>query len=418
MFELMEELYPLHRSITGEGLRETLRRIDKQVPLTVHEVPSGTRVFDWTVPREWNLREAYVANARGERVIDVRRSNLHVVGYSTPVRARLRLGELREHLFTLPEHPAWIPFRTTYYRESWGFCLSHDELLRLEDGEYEVVIDATLEDGALTYGEYVVGGETPDEVLISCHVCHPSLCNDNLSGIALATMLARMVSGVRPRYTYRFLFIPGTIGSITWLARNRDRVGRIAHGLVVVAVGDPGALTYKKTRRGDTELDRVVQHVLERSGRPHEIVDFYPWGYDERQYCSPAFDLSVGCLSRTPHGRFPEYHTSADDLDFVRPDALADSLATYLEVLTVLEDNARYQATHPEGEPQLGRRGLYRTVGGAGGKLAELPLLWVLNLSDGRHTLLDIAERSRLDFRTIRAAADTLLAHDLLVRLA
>jgi len=412
MYGLVEELYPIGRSITGDGVRETLRRLQKEIPLTVHEVPTGTPVFDWTVPKEWNVREAYVANARGERVIDYRRSNLHLVGYSVPVRARMRLDELRPRLHTLPERPAWIPFRTSYYRETWGFCLAHQDLDRLEDGEYEVVVDTTLADGALTYGEYAIAGRRDDEILISCHVCHPSLCNDNLSGIALATVLARALAGCAPRYSYRFLFIPGTIGSITWLARNRERVSRIAHGLVLACLGDPGRVTYKRSRRGDAVIDRAARHVL--SARDHAIVDFTPWGYDERQYCSPAFDLPVGCLSRTPHGRFPEYHTSADDLTLVRPEALADSLGVVLEILGVLEGDARYRSTNPACEPQLGRRGLYRALGGATGPPDEMPLLWVLNQADGRHTLLDVAERSGIEFRRIRRAADLLLEHGLL----
>jgi aminopeptidase-like protein len=415
LHRFMAELYPICRSLTGDGVRETLRRIQKHVPLTVHEVPSGTPVLDWTVPKEWTIRDAWVADARGRRVIDFQRSNLHVVGYSVPVRARLSLGELRPHLHTLPDRPHWIPYRTSYWEPRWGFCLPHAVLETLDEGPYEVVIDSALEDGHLTYGECWLPGEEPDEILISAHVCHPSLANDNLSGIAVATYLCRALAEERRRYSYRFLFAPGTIGAITWLARNEAVVPRIKAGLVVVCVGDPGHLTWKKTRRGDTELDRAVAHVLRHSGRPHEIVDFFPYGYDERQYGSPGFDLAVGVLSRTPHARFPEYHTSADDLDFVRPESLADSFAVYRAVLGVLDGNRTYRNLCPKGEPQLGRRGLYRSLGGhldAAGR--EMAMLWVLNLSDGRWSLLDIAERSGLPFTTVRAAADLLLAHGLL----
>lgn len=415
MHRFMAELYPICRSLTGEGVRETLRRIQKHVPLTVHEVPSGTPVLDWTVPKEWTIRDAWVVDARGRRVIDFQRSNLHVVGYSVPVRATLSLRELGPHLHTLPDRPHWIPYRTSYWEPRWGFCLPHAVLESLDEGPYEVVIDSTLEDGHLTYGESLLPGEEPEEVLISAHVCHPSLANDNLSGIALAAFLARALADERRRYSYRFLFAPGTIGAITWLARNETVVPRIQAGLVVVCVGDPGHLTWKKTRRGDTELDRAVAHVLCHSGRPHEIVDFSPYGYDERQYGSPGFDLAVGSLSRTPHGRFPQYHTSADDLDFVRPEFLADSFAVALAVLGVLDNNRTYRNLYPRGEPQLGRRGLYRSLGGhldAAGR--EMAMLWVLNLSDGRWSLLDIAERSGLPFTTVRAAADLLLAHGLL----
>jgi aminopeptidase-like protein len=410
---LATELFPIPRSLTGEGVRETLRLLGKRIPLTVHEVPTGTRAFDWTVPREWNLRDAWVANARGERVIDVRRSNLHVVGGSVPVRRRMSLDELRPHLHTLPDHPEWIPFRTAYYSETWGFCLAHRDYLRLTPGEYEVVIDASLEDGSLTYGECLLEGEGPDEVLVSTHVCHPSLANDNASGLALATLLAECLATVRRRYSYRFVFVPGTIGSLTWLSRNETRLGRIRHGLVVVCAGDPGPFSYKKTRRGDTELDRAALHVLRHAGVAHEVVDFFPWGYDERQYSSPGFDLPVGSLSRTPHGRYPQYHTSADDLTFVTPQALGDSLVRYLEILEVLEGNAIYRNLCSKGEPQLGRRGLWRPIGGQAAG-SELALLWVLNFSDGRASLLDIAERAGLPFRVIRRAADALCAHGLL----
>jgi len=417
MHELIADLLPICRSITGDGIRETLRRLHELVPLVVHEVPSGTKVLDWTVPNEWNIRDAWVKNARGERVVDFRRSNLHVVNYSVPVRRTVGLAELLSHCFSLPEHPDWIPYRTSYYAETWGFCLTQRQLEALPDEEYEVCIDATLAPGALTYGELVLPGEMSDEILVSCHVCHPSMCNDNLSGVAVATLLAHHLRSERRRYTYRFLFIPGTIGSITWLARNEDVVPRIKHGVVLASVGDAGRVHYKRTRQGNAEIDRAVAHVLGHAGHPFELMDFTPYGYDERQYCSPGYDLAVGCLSRTPYARYPEYHTSADDLEFVRPEALADSYATLLATFAVLEGNARYLNTSPKGEPQLGRRGLYGPVGGGSGgaeRVDELALLWVLNLSDGRHSLLDIAERSGKPFGAIRRAADRLIASGLL----
>jgi len=415
MYALIEELYPLCRSITGDGLRETLRRVGSRIPLDIVEVPSATPVLDWTVPNEWNIRDAWVADARGERVIDFRRSNLHVLNYSAPVRRRMTLTELRPHLFTLPEHPDWIPYRTSYYQENWGFCLEHRRLERLAEGEYEVVIDSTLAPGSLSYGECVVKGSTADEVLVSCHACHPSLANDNLSGIAVATALARALGERRLRYTWRFLFIPGTIGSITWLATHAEVVPRIRHGLVVSCVGDDGGFTYKRSRRGDATVDRAVQHVLRHGGARHSVEDFVPYGYDERQYCSPGFNLPVGCFMRTPNGRYPEYHTSADNLDLVRPDALAGSLEVLLQVAEVLEGEGQYLNKSPRGEPQLGRRGLYGATGG----VAQLPgfefaLLWVLNYSDGEHTLLDIAERSGTAFGGIRRAAEELIKAGLL----
>lgn len=409
---LIADLYPLCRSITGDGVRETLRRLQQYVPLAIHEVPTGTRVLDWTVPKEWNIKDAYIKNMQGERVVDFHRSNLHVVGYSRPVRARLSLDELKHHLFTLPANPDWIPYRASFFKESWGFCLSHNQLLKLKDPEYEVCIDSTMEDGYLTFGEHYLAGETTDEVLISTHVCHPSLCNDNLSGIAIVTLLAERLALESRRYSYRFLFIPATIGSITWLAGNEDNVPNIKHGLVVAGVGDPGNLTYKRSRRGDAEIDRVVAHVMKHAHQDHEILDFCPEGYDERQFCSPGFDLPVGCFMRTAHGRYDEYHSSGDNLDFVRPESLEDSFNKLLDVFHVLENNGAYLSQNPKCEPQLGKRGLYRGYPENG--IDETAVLWVLNLSDGNHTLLDIAERSGVSFATIRNAANELLARDLL----
>jgi len=410
MHALIGEMYPLCRSITGAGFRETLSMVSRRIPLDIHEVPTGTPVFDWTVPKEWNIRDAYVKNGAGERVIDFRKSNLHVVSYSIPVEATLSLKELKTHLFTLPEQPDRIPYRTAYYQETWGFCLSHQELLKMEEDRYKVRIDSSLEPGNLTYGECYLSGEEEHEILISCHACHPSLCNDNLSGVAMVTFLAKHLSAQpNRRYSYRFLFIPGTIGSITWLSLNEDRVHRIRHGLVAACLGDPGRMTYKKTRRGDAEIDKAVTHVLQHSGQDYEILDFSPYGYDERQYGSPGFNLPVGCLMRTPYGRYPEYHTSADDLAFVSPASLADSFMQYLAVLRVLENNRTYVNLNPKCEPQLGRRGLYRLMGGdreAG--FDQMSMLWVLNLSDGGHTLLDIAERSGRPFAAIRRAATAL----------
>jgi aminopeptidase-like protein len=372
-------------------------------------------VFDWTVPREWNIRDAYVRNSRGEKVIDFKNSNLHVVNYSIPVKAKLSLNELKQHLHAMPDRPDWIPYRTSYYRESWGFCVSQRQLDSLPEDDYEVVVDSSLEKGSLSYAECLVPGESEEEVLISCHACHPSLCNDNLSGLAVATFLAQALAGMKRRYSYRFLFIPGTIGSITWLSRNEPVVPRIRHGLVLACVGDRGTFSYKKSRRGNAEIDRAVLHVLATSGSPYNVRDFSPYGYDERQYCSPGFNLPVGCLNRTQHGKFPEYHTSADDLSFVVQDALAGTLRFCLDVFRVLESNETFLNLNPKCEPQLGRRGLYRSMGGhADTETLELAMLWVLNLSDGQHSLLDIAERSALKFDTILQASKLLQEHKLL----
>jgi aminopeptidase-like protein len=415
IYSLIRDLYPICRSITGEGFRETLARIQTEIPLDVHEVPSGTQVFDWIVPKEWKIRDAYVKNTRGNRIIDFRKHNLHIVNYSVPVHRKMSLVELRTHLHTLPDQPDWIPYRTSYYKENWGFCLSHNHLQTMREDEYEVCIDSALENGSLTYGECYLSGESEAEVLISCHACHPSLCNDNLSGVAIATFLAKYLGQAQLRYSYRFLFIPGTIGAITWLSRNEDQINAIQHGLVLTCVGDRGHITYKKTRRGDAEIDRAVAHVLKHSGHRYDIEDFSPYGYDERQYCSPGFNLPVGCLMRTPHGKFPEYHSSADNLGLMDPASLADSLISCLSVFHVLENNGWYCNKNPKCEPQLGRRGLYRTMGGnRDEKLQETAMLWVLNQSDGEHSLLDIAERSGLAFETVHDAASLLLGQGLL----
>jgi aminopeptidase-like protein len=413
-YEVIEALYPICRSITGDGVRQSLRLLQGTVPLQIREVPTGTQVFDWTVPKEWNIRDAYIKKA-GDRIVDFQRSSLHVLNYSIPIAQRMSLAELRPHLFTLPETPDWIPYRTSYYREAWGFCLTQTELDRMEEGEYEVYIDSTLEPGSLTYGEYRIQGATDDEVLFSCHACHPALCNDNLSGMTTAARLARLLDGVSLRYSYRFLWIPGTIGAITWLARNESILPRIKHGLVLSCVGDSGPFTYKRSRRGDAEVDRAVEHVLRHSGNDFEVLDFTPYGYDERQYCSPGINLPVGCFMRTPNGRYPQYHTSADDLTLVTPSSLGESLFQLMQVVQVFEENRPYLNLQPKCEPQLGRRGLYRQMGGIKDAAArEMAILWTLNLSDGRHDLLDIAIHSGIPFHQVSTVADALKEVNLL----
>ncbi|HEB88393.1 MAG TPA: DUF4910 domain-containing protein [Deltaproteobacteria bacterium] len=418
MEALIEALYPICRSITGDGLRETLGIIAERIPLERHEVATGTPVLDWTVPPEWNIRDAWIKDASGQRIVDYKASNLHVVNYSRPVPPqRLALAELDAHLHSLPEHPDWIPYRTAYYEESWGFCLPHAQRIRLEPGEYEVCIDSTLEAGALSYGELLIAGESEKEVLVSTHVCHPSLCNDNLSGIAVATWLAAELAKRKPGLSYRFLFIPGTIGAITWLERNRHRLDRIAHGLTLVCLGNDEPLRYKRTLSGHAEIDRVMEFVLRNSEGDFEIRDFHPYGYDERQYNSPGFRLPVGSLMRGVHGEFPEYHSSADNLDFVHIPLLEEAADRLLEVFAILETNGRYRNRAPFGEPQLGRRGLYRGMGGeADPRSLSQAMLWILQFSDGTNDLLSIAERSGLPWAILRNAAERLEEHDLLER--
>ncbi|MCB1022253.1 MAG: DUF4910 domain-containing protein [Acidobacteria bacterium] len=411
MHAFAERAYPLCRSITGDGLRRTLDMISELAPLERSEVPSGTRVLDWEIPKEWNIRDAWVADASGKRLIDFRRHNLHVVNYSAPVRRRMRFEELRPKLHTMPGRPDWIPYRTSYYSEDWGFCLSERQLEAFDrDQEYEVVIDSTLEAGALSYGERLLPGESEDEVLISAHCCHPSLANDNLAGIAVAVALARELEARPRRYSYRFVFAPGTIGAIAWLARNPEAARRVRHGLVLALLGDPGPQTYKRSRRGDAEIDRAATLVLGKE----RVRDFDPEGYDERQYGSPGFNLAVGRLTRSPHGEYAQYHSSADDLDLVRPEYLEESLRNALAIVDVLERNRTYRNRVPYGEPQLGRRGLYAHFGGAEGNELRKAVLWALNLSDGETSLLGVAERSGMPFERIADAAELLLGSEML----
>jgi aminopeptidase-like protein len=417
MHALMRYLYPICRSLTGRGVQETFDIINRHVPFELTHVPSGTRIYDWTIPNEWNIRDAWIADSQGRRVVDFRESNLHVLAYSVPVRVTLTLGELRKHLFTLPDKPDWIPFRSSYYDENWGFCLTQRHLDQLAHDTYDVCIDSSLGAGHLTYGEYTVPGSTDDEIIISSYICHPSLCNDGLSGVVLVVALARHMSRRSTKYSYRFLLSPGTIGPLTWLSRNEHRLARVRHGLVAACVGDRGSVTYKKSRRGDAEIDRAVANVLRHSGDPYAVEEFVPWGGDERQFCSPGFDLAVGSLMRTPPGSFAEYHTSADDLNFVSAESLTDSFNKYVQVFDVLEGNTTYLNHNPKGEPQLGKRGLYKAISTGAPRedeVAERALLWILNLSDGKHSLLDISDRGNLPFSAIRSAATTLEEHGLI----
>jgi aminopeptidase-like protein len=415
MRALLEALYPLHRTVAGPGGRATLARIGEHIPLRVHEVPTGTQVYDWTIPREWQIRDAWVADAAGRRVIDYQRSNLHVVGHSRPIHATVDRSELLAHLHSRPAQPDVIPYHTSPYVETWGFCDRQRTIDALTDDAYEVHIDADLIDGALSYGECVLPGSTDEEVIVSTHTCHPSLANDNVSGMVVSTFLAAALAGRPHRYTYRFLFAPGTIGAITWLARNVATHDRIRHGLIIAGVGDTGGHTYKRSFGETAGIDRAVELALRDHGGTFAVEAFRPWGYDERQYNAPGFRLPFGRLSRTPHGTYPEYHTSADDLDFVHDASLTDSLALLLEVVDILERDRRPVSTAPYGEPRLSDRGLMSGVGGRPGVTRdEFAVLWVLSMADGDHSLIDIADRSALPFTSVADAADALTAVGLL----
>jgi aminopeptidase-like protein len=417
LHDQITRLFPLPRSLTGDGVRATLAVLAETLPLEVHEVPTGSPALDWTVPREWRAHGATLTAPDGRVVADLATDPLALVGYSAPFRGRLALEELRPHLHSLPDRPTLTPYRTSYYREDWGLCLPHRQVESLAPGDYDVVVDTELVDGSLTYGELVLPGSSPGEVLFSAHVCHPAQANDNLSGVVLAAWLAAELSR-RPsrRWTYRFLFAPGTLGALVWLERHRDAAERVRAGLVLTGLGDGSGLSYKRSRRGDSLVDRTLEHVL-RSEPQTRVLPFSPYGYDERQFCSPGFDLPVGRLSRGVHGEYAEYHTSADDLSFVSPPQLAASAAVLERVVDVLERDRTFRNTSPYGEPQLGRRGLYRDLGATPVDRAsqEMALLWVLNLSDGTAGLLEVADRSGLPFAVIADAAQRLVEAELLV---
>ena len=413
---MITELFPITRSLTGEGVRESLQIIKRYLPeLKIENIPSGEKVLDWEIPKEWNIREAWIKDPDGKIVVNLHNHNLHVMGYSIPVSKKLSLEELKPKLYTLPDQPDVIPYRTTYYRPDWGFCLSHNQFASLKDGIYEVYIDSQIEPGFLNYGELYIQGKTEQEFLLSCYICHPSMANDNLSGVGLLAELAGAVLKKPNHFSYRFLFIPETIGSIAWLHRNKSRTQQIKLGLVATCLGDPGSFTYKKSRRGNADIDRITEFVLKRSEFQHVIEGFFPFGSDERQYCSPGFNLPVGCLMRSRYSRFKEYHTSADNLEFITPKALGETFSIYQQVIGVAERNFKYKNLKPFGEPALGKRGLYKNERvQADFPDIQLAYLWVLNFSDGNHDLLDITEKSGLSFDVISEATTILEKHDLI----
>lgn len=451
MYQLMKELFPICRSITGNGVRQTLEIIKKHIPLENHEVPSGTKVYDWIIPKEWNIQDAYIIDPNGEKIVDFKKSNLHVVNYSTPINQKISLSELKKHIHTIPEKPDLIPYVTSYYLENWGFCMAHNQFVNLKEGDYHIVIDSKLDNGNLTYGEYLIPGKSEDEILLSCYVCHPSMCNDNLSGVVLLTMLAKYLQSFKNNYSIRFLFIPETIGAITWLNNNEDNITKIKHGLVATCLGDSGSLTYKRTRNGNDEIDKTVENILKKSNMKFRVLDFFPWGSDERQFCSPGFNLSVGSLLRSIYGSngFPEYHTSGDNLNFMSVKSLAESFTIYLSILFELESNFYlhsqnsksniiknlkrcseneksesdeiYINLNPKCEPQLGKRGLYHQSGGQESTMKqrknEFAIFWILNLSDGNHTIQDISKRSGIPLEDLQTNIKILINTKLLQKI-
>lgn len=410
-----DRLWPILRSISGEGVRQSHDILSELVPLERTEVPSGSKALDWQVPSEWVVREAFVIGPDGTRVLDVRDHTLHVLNYAVPFRGTLSRAQLEEHLYSLPEQPDAIPYVTSYYTPRWGFCLTHRQRQALPEGDYEVVVDTDFIAGSLTLSEAVLPGTSDREVLISTYTCHPSLANNELSGPLVAAFLyRRLARWDARRLTYRFVFLPETIGSLAYLQQRGEHLReRVVAGYVVTCIGDSAPFTYKRSRRGDSLADRAALHVL--AGHDDaRILDFFPSGSDERQYCSPGFDLPVGSLMRSMYGTYPEYHTSLDDRDFISFPAMQASVTAYEAILRVLEQNCTYRNLEPYGEPNLGRRGLYPPRG------TNLPperlsaILWVLNFSDGRHDLLAIAERSGLALGTLADAARSCLEAGLL----
>jgi aminopeptidase-like protein len=410
MHQLMTDLFPICRSITGNGVRETLRIIQQHVPLTTHEVPSGTEVLDWTVPKEWNIRDAYVLDDRGEKLIDFRKNNLHVVSYSMAVNKAVTLSELQQHLYSLEDQPDAIPYVTSYYEERWGFCLSHDQRVRLKEGTYRVVVESEFVDGSLTYGELLIRGSSEREVFLSTYICHPSMANNELSGPVVTTFLAKWIASRPRRYSYRIVFVPETIGSITYLSRNLDHLQtNMVAGFNVTCVGDDRAYSYLPSRNGSTLADRAALSIL-----THHHPDFIRYSYldrgsDERQYCSPGVDLPVASVMRSKYREYPEYHTSLDDLKVATPAGLQGGFAALRDCLDLLERNRVYRATCL-GEPQLGRRGLYPPVGTKQSHRQVKSMLDVLAYADGTRDLIEISNLIHVPVSQLYPIIDRLVA--------
>lgn len=417
MYDLVAQLFPICRSITGNGVRQTLEIIKGHIPLETHEVPTGTQAFDWTVPREWNIRDAYVLDPGGQKVIDFQKNNLHVVGYSTPVDRTVTLAELQEHLHSLPERLDAIPYVTSYYEERWGFCLADIQRNMMSEGEYRVVIDSELKEGHLTYGELVIPGSSSQEVFLSTYVCHPSMANNELSGPAVTTWLAKWIAGAPRRYTYRLVFIPETIGSLVYLSRNLEHLREhVIAGFNITCVGDDRAYSFLPTRNGGTLADRVALNVLQGAHPDFKASSFLERGSDERQYCSPGVDLPVVSVMRSKYGCYPEYHTSLDNLELVSPQGLQGAFDVLSDCIEVIEKNSIYQTTCL-GEPQLGRRGLYPTLSTRTSYSSVRTIMDVLAYADGSNDLLDISERIGVPVLNLLPVVDKLVEAGLLSRL-
>lgn len=388
------DLFPIARSLTGNGVRQTLAYLQVLLPeLAIHEIPSGTQVLDWTIPDEWNISSAFVADPDGNRIIDFAENNLHVVGYSTPIDEIMDLAEFDAHLHSLPDQREAIPYVTSYYSRNWGFCVTQEQREQLGEGPFHVKIDSTLQPGSLTYAEVVIPGETADEVLLSTYMCHPSMANNELSGPVAAVALARWLKSLpRRKYTYRILFIPETIGSIAYIAGHLEHLKEhVRAGWVLTCMGDDRTYSYVPSRLGNTLSDKISRRVLQERGYDYKTYTFLDRGSDERQWCAPGVDLPVASLMRSKYGEFPEYHTSLDDLAFVTPTGLEGGLDIMKDALTLMEENSSWTVT-TLGEPQLGKRGLYPTISTKASTALVYDMMNVIAYCDGEHDVIDIAE--------------------------
>jgi aminopeptidase-like protein len=419
MYKLLTEMFSYNRSITGDGVRKTLKRILDEIPIKLTSVKSGTKVFDWVVPDEWNVYSAKIYDSSGELIVDFDENNLHLMSYSVPIDTVLTLQQLKRHIITDKSRPDWIPYSTSYYKDGWAFCLPYNFVKEMVDDNYKVEIDSIKEPGELIYAESFIDNKAKKDVLISSYICHPSMANDSLSGVVLSIQLYKEIKKMdNLNYNYRFLFTPETIGTICFLDTNkRDIKKTIEYGLVATCLGDPGEFTYKKTRDGNRNIDRIVKYIFEKRKIVNNVLDFTPLGSDERQYCSPGFDLSVGVLTRSMYGKFAEYHTSADNLDFVTPRSLQESLEMYIEVIRTYEANCKFSRPKPFCEPQMGKYDLYREKGGAGeDSLDDIvqQRMWILNYADGKTDLLEISEKSGFDIFSLKSASKALISNGLI----
>lgn len=416
MHALATELFPICRSITGNGVRKTLNRIKEELPdLKIFEVPSGTKVFDWNVPNEWNLKEAYIIDPEGNKICDTNVNNLHVLNYSIPIHKEMDLNELKEHLYTLEDQPDAIPYITSYYKERWGFCLTHRQFEKLVPGQYTVHIGTTLEPGHLTYAELKIPGEEEKEIFYSTYVCHPSMANNELSGPMLVTYLAKWLKSLSKRkYSYRIVFIPETIGSITYISRNLDELrSKVLAGFNVSCVGDERTYSYLPSRNGKGLSDRVIQHVLKHTEPEYKKYSYQERASDERQYCAPGVDLKMASLMRSKYRSYPEYHTSKDDLNFVTPKGLGDCLLAYMRCVSIIENNNFYMATHLC-EPQMGKRGLFPTLSNNFYPEDTMRMMDILAYSDAQTSLMEISEIMDVPVWELFPLLKTLLDHDLI----